>query len=168
MLFRESGRRLHHRRAQIQICQYLMCSYCCGQPTTLDHVCVVASSGERDGRVWLRLQHSAVGMEGRYWCKKDAITPEDYDSINWVAAKKSLKEAPRGMQRFHGKFASRHIGVGRMMILRKDWGHSKCPLCGHDEETTQHVIKCPDARATKVWNSSMDNLNIYWAERTGH
>ena len=101
----------------------------------------------------------------RYWCRKDSISPEQYESINWTAAKKSLQEAPRGMQRFHGKFASRHIGVGRMMKIRKEWGHSRCPLCGCNEETTQHVIQCPDARATKVWNSSMEDLNTWLKEQ---
>ena len=93
-----------------------------------------------------------------YWQKKDGITNDAWDDINWKASKGALKEQPRGMKRFGAKFATRHITTGRMMKLRQEWTHSTCPQCGAPEETTEHVCKCPAEKAQEMWKISMKKL----------
>ena len=78
-----------------------------------------------------------------YWQKKHDLTEEDMETINWSASKKALKAMPRGQRWFHAKFSTGHCAVGRMMLLRKEWNHSRCPGCSADIETTRHVLQCP-------------------------
>ncbi len=79
-----------------------------------------------------------------YWQRKHAITDEAWETINWKASKQALKEQPRGTKRWHGKHATGHCGVGRMMKICQEWTESVCPLCGEDNETCEHVLKCKD------------------------
>ena len=105
--------------------------------------------------VW-ELYHNTKIKE--YWEDKDNLNPEKYKQVNWQASKTAQKETSRAMRRFQAKFATRFIGCGRMMKLRHHWSHSKCPLCGHEEETTMHVLQCQDSRAKEVWDKSMEAL----------
>ena len=45
-----------------------------------------------------------------------------------------------------------------MMKIRKHWDHSKCPRCGHDEETTEHVVQCATAATQAVWDNGIAKL----------
>jgi hypothetical protein len=98
-----------------------------------------------------------------YWAKKDDIPPEALTVVNWRASKLALKEQPRGLRRWHAKWASRHCSVGRMMKLRKEWTHNRCPLCGIQEETTIHVLRC--AKATTTWSLTMEKLKLWMEEQ---
>jgi hypothetical protein len=99
-----------------------------------------------------------------YWERKDGIPTEKTHQVNWKASKLALKEQPRGLQRWHAKWATRHCAVGRMMKIRKEWSHNKCPLCGQQEETTLHVIQC--TRATNIWNQTLAELRIWLDEQS--
>jgi hypothetical protein len=98
-----------------------------------------------------------------YWERKDGIPLAVKTQVNWRASKIALKEQPRGLQRWHAKWASRHCPVGRMMKIRKEWTHNKCPLCGQQEETTVHVLRCTEA--TGVWRQTLEALKIWLEEQ---
>jgi hypothetical protein len=99
-----------------------------------------------------------------YWERKDGIPLEKKAQVNWKASKQALKEQPRGLQRWHAKWATRHCAVGRMMKIRKEWAHSTCPLCGNQEETTTHVLQCTEA--TRIWNITLGALNTWLEEQS--
>jgi len=61
-----------------------------------------------------------------------------------------------------------HSATGCMMYLWGKWDNALCPCCGHDPETTQHVLICPNPcmhleYCSKVllleqWLSSVDTM----------
>ena len=99
-----------------------------------------------------------------YWERKDGTPIGKTNQVNWKTAKLALKEQPRGLQRWHAKWATRHCAVGRMMKIRKEWSHNKCPLCGQQEETTLHVLQC--TKASNIWNQTLANLRIWMEEQS--
>ena len=105
----------------------------------------------------------------QFWVKdKKDLKEEHWPMADWTANKTAIKEQPKGMQRFICKFTSRHIAVGRMMLKRQHWNHSRCPLCGAEEETTKHVLQCPDIRAQKTWRISLGKLKIWMELQNTH
>jgi hypothetical protein len=50
------------------------------------------------------------------------------------------------------------------MLFRKEWTHSKCPCCGADNETSEHVIKCPSQQSRKIFLDALDSL-AEWMEK---
>ena len=97
-----------------------------------------------------------------YWQTKNSITDQQWEDINWPAASKALKELPLGQRRFHAKFSTSHIATGKMMLIRKQWPHSKCPRCGTSGEDTRHVIRCPAAPGS--WSTALQDLRK-WMNR---
>lgn len=59
------------------------------------------------------------------------------------------------------KRSTEHCATGKMMLLRKEWPNSNCPRCGHEEETTEHVLKCPGG--DEVWQKAIKSLET-WME----
>ena len=94
-----------------------------------------------------------------YWQQKHDITDPQWEDINWKASQQALQELPIGQRRFHAKFATSHIATGKMMLIRKQWPHSKCPRCGADQEDTKHVIQCPAAPGK--WSSAIEGLQTW-------
>ena len=97
-----------------------------------------------------------------YWQKKQAITDDQWDDINWDAAQKASKEQSLGKRRWNAKYATSHCATGKMMKIRKQWVHSKCPRCGAPNEDTRHVAKCPEGR--KTWDTSLAKLKRWMTE----
>ena len=86
------------------------------------------------------------------------MTDEQFDSIDWKAAQKALKERPTGLRRWQAKFMTSHCATGKMMKIRKQWTHSKCPRCGAEEEDTRHVCQCPHPEARAKINQAIKRI----------
>ena len=54
-----------------------------------------------------------------------------------------------------------------MLEIYKHQKHSKCPRCLTDNETTSHVLRCPEASAQTTWQTEMDNLHTWIIEKKG-
>ena len=63
------------------------------------------------------------------------------------------------MRRFVSKWVSHHISVGRMMLFCSNRYTSECPCCGHHEETTIHVLRCPAASCRVKWNEELNQID---------
>jgi hypothetical protein len=50
-----------------------------------------------------------------------------------------------------------------MMKIRKEWSHNKCPLCGQQEETTVHVLRCTEASG--VWRQTVEAFKTWLEEQ---
>ena len=74
-----------------------------------------------------------------------------YMDIDWDVMKSTTSELSFAMRRFVSKWTSHHIGVGRMMNLRKSRVCNKCPRCGEDNKDTLHVLRCRSKSARKCW-----------------
>jgi hypothetical protein len=100
----------------------------------------------------------------QYWTAKHNITDAQWQDINWKAAKTAQKEQPLGKNRWAWKNSTDHCATGRMMLRRKEWVNSKCPVCGAPDETTRHVQQCRDERCRARWKASMDALKTWMTE----
>jgi len=96
-----------------------------------------------------------------YWQRKHAINDENWNNIHWEASKQALKAQPLGLQRWFAKHSTGHCAVGRMMLLRREWNHSRCPQCGEANETTLHVLRCPSPKARTQWKTSIAKLTSW-------
>lgn len=48
------------------------------------------------------------------------------------------------------------------------WDNSHCPRCKEDNETTTHVLICPDEDAGREWRNRVANLGIWLLEMDTH
>jgi hypothetical protein len=94
-----------------------------------------------------------------YWINKGKIPLEEIHSIDWINSEKAIKRLPFSRQLWISKFSSGHCAVGRMMKIRKEWTHDKCPLCLEDNETNDHVLLCQDPRALQQWDTLATKLD---------
>jgi len=78
--------------------------------------------------------------------KKEFISPAGFPLINFLALSKVLTATSPLYRLWFSKFVSGHSATGRMMHLWGKWDNALCPCCGHDPETTRHVLVCPDPR----------------------
>jgi hypothetical protein len=94
-----------------------------------------------------------------YWITKGKIPLEEIHSIDWINSEKAIKRLPFSKQLWISKFSSGHCAVGKMMKIRKEWTHDKCPLCFEDNETNDHVLLCQDPRALQHWDTLATKLD---------
>ena len=84
------------------------------------------------------------------------ISPQD---IDWEVMRRVSEEQSFAMRRFVSKWVSHHISVGRMMVFRSSRDTLECPCCGHQEETTIHVLRCPASSCRLKWNKELHHLD---------
>ena len=77
-----------------------------------------------------------------------------------------MQKLPQGSKRWLVKQLSGHIGVGHMLKKRKWQKHSKCPLCGTDNEKTSHVLRCQDKKSKVNFKEKLDETLIPTMEST--
>ncbi len=94
-----------------------------------------------------------------YWVDKGQIPITEIHSIDWVNSEKAIKRLPFSKQLWISKFSSGHRAVGKMMKIRKEWTHDKCPLCLDDNETNEHVLLCQDPRTLLHWETVAEKLD---------
>ena len=64
--------------------------------------------------------------------------------VSFPALSAALKSASPLYWLWFSKFVSGHSVTGCMMFLWRKWDNALCPCCGHDPETTWHVLICSD------------------------
>ena len=96
----------------------------------------------------------------KWWRFKQRIKPDvSNEDIDWEVMQRVSEELSFGMRRFVSKWVSHHISVGRMMKFRSERNSSKCPCCGHGEETTIHVLRCPASSCRLRWTKELHTLD---------
>lgn len=93
-----------------------------------------------------------------YWHARAGVPNDSYQSVWWEASKCAVQDLSVGYRRWRVKFATGHCGVGHHQRIIGMQNHARCPRCSQDEETTIHVIRCPEAGATARWKSNLAKL----------
>jgi len=121
---------------------------------------VVSFKGTKLSRFDLHTMYTETyGEETKaLWAERHHISPQAMESIDWKASHKALKREPLGKRRWLCKHISGHCGVGRQLLRRHWQDHDHCPLCDQPDETTKHVVTCPDVRAANCWLEGVDAL----------
>jgi len=82
--------------------------------------------------------------------KKQFISSAGFPLINFPALSTTLKATSPLYQLWFSKLVLGHSATGHMMYLWGKWVNALCPCCGHNPETTQHVLICPDPCMTWI------------------
>lgn len=101
-----------------------------------------------------------TGTALEYWTRKHRLDYSTTLTIDWDICGEALHSLSFSRRRRLVKQASGHLGVGKVL---QRWGlqnHSECPCC-QGEETPTHVIRCPDPRATTVWETTLSKLSAW-------
>ena len=93
----------------------------------------------------------------------DPVWDDLWNMIDWKAHGRAFRDIPLGKKRWLTKHASGHCGVGRMLQRWKWQSHSECPRCGQDDESTPHILRCPDIGARAHWRACLHHLT-HWMQ----
>ena len=70
----------------------------------------------------------------------------------------AANNVPAWQRRWLTKFSYGMCGVGKWLYRWKDQPHTKCPRCLTDNETVEHVVRCPHADASLIWTTGVEEL----------
>ncbi len=90
--------------------------------------------------------------------QKQLLSPESFKLVDWESRKSATASLPDQLSMWAAKFISGHCAVGRTMLRRKQWDHSNCPCCAAPDETTQHVLQCPDPGLRQMYGAGIASL----------
>lgn len=93
-----------------------------------------------------------------YWKSKGKLDKTPATHVAWAELGTAMQESKLTRRHWVTKHCTKRCAVGRVMLRRKEWTHSKCPRCGQDNETTTHVLTCTFPDAKQLWEDSIANL----------
>jgi len=97
-----------------------------------------------------------------YWVSKGLIRPDAVKTVNWSALSLA-RETPALARRFWvSKFASNHCAVGTRLHQRQLTDSPSCPRGCPEEETSQHVLSCPNGN--DLWDS-LASILLQWGRK---
>ena len=92
----------------------------------------------------------------QYWTKSikrsgvtrpPVFTRQQLSRIDTICIQKAWDSEPAHKKRFICKMSVNQLATGRYMKRMCFWASDQCPRCGADNETTMHVIRCPNPSA---------------------
>ena len=75
--------------------------------------------------------------------------------INWDAMQSANSKLSIHEHILVTKHVSRFASVGKNMKRRGEWKNSKCPRCGGIDETTHHIVLCPNVEDTHSYEDAV-------------
>ena len=69
-----------------------------------------------------------------------------------------LKSETINMRQWTMKFVTGFCATGSRMAYNKQWPTADCPQCGYPQETTSHILQCPQPEAQSLWDSTILQL----------
>ena len=88
------------------------------------------------------------------WHKRDNL-PLDPKEICWEESRLAIRRLPFGLRRWRGKFLTNCSGFALTLQTWQYQESSACPLCNLPEENRDHLLQCPDPRATEQFRKSI-------------
>jgi hypothetical protein len=100
------------------------------------------------------LRRATTGLIGRtYWENKgQKIGAARAEAVEWPVMGKAMKQLPIHRRHWITKHHTGFCSVGKAMLQRKEWTHARCPRCGHEPETTEHLWTCKTPETNTLWN----------------
>ena len=104
-----------------------------------------------------------------YWQdNRHSFPTEQEQTISWHSITKAFKTWPWGKTKWMTKFWTGFAPVGRVMKRRKEWQHDMCPRCFSTNETSMHVLQCPEQSSRTQWETSISKLEETLVELRTH
>ena len=102
-----------------------------------------------------------------YLIHKSKVQQHQLKQIDWDARKKTHNNMTKTKNTWACKWLTGFCSIGIMLNVYKYQKHAKCPRCNADNESLQHVLKCPDTRAQQLWFSEIDKLHTWIIDNKG-
>jgi hypothetical protein len=93
------------------------------------------------------------------------VNAEGFHLVDWKSLERAMKESTIQQRHWISKRAARDCGCNYIRFKRKERKDDGCPFCGA-RETVVHVLTCPSAEPTQVWEKSLTELKC-WMEQQG-
>ena len=100
----------------------------------------------------------AEKISHQWWLSKGRYNLNDIPLIHWEVCGSASATQSKNNQKFTSKWTTGHLATGRKMALWKKRAMDNCPFCLEPDEHTFHILTCPHAEATKVWDSSLETF----------
>jgi hypothetical protein len=75
-----------------------------------------------------------------------------------------MSASPQLYQLWASKQVTRFCATGRMMLAMKMWDNDRCPCCKAAEETTTHILICPDPEMMECFTAVLADLELWLTE----
>ena len=100
----------------------------------------------------------------RYFSKKNRIHPADFDLVDFHALGRAMTGWPQMFRLFYTKHITGCCQVNHFRNAISEGAiPAACPCCGHQDETTSHVLVCEDPTRRKLYFESVEKLR-QWLE----
>ena len=90
-----------------------------------------------------------------YWIDKGVLTSETSKMVYFDAIDKASSLSKLSLRIFISKWASGHLGTGKVVVRNKYRFDGSCPFCLHPNEDTHHIMDCQHEEATSIWNKHL-------------
>ena len=87
-----------------------------------------------------------------HMAKKGILHADAFSHVDWNAMERVMEELALSHQLWAAKHVHGWCAVGKRMKQWQLWDSSTCPCCQAVEETSHHVVICPDNRMQEEWN----------------
>ena len=91
----------------------------------------------------------------QWWIKTGRVNAQTWDAINWTTVKQTLSTTTFARKRFIIKWVTNTHPTGMRMKMMRMRESPICPRCLQAEESLSHVIRCPHAHNTRIWQRSL-------------
>jgi hypothetical protein len=99
--------------------------------------------------------HLSSKIAKDYWTKKGVLSEQTMHLIYFPALERASNLAPLSRRIFISKWASGHIGTGKVVVRNQYRHDGACPFCLHPLEDTAHILDCHHDEALTSWNKSL-------------
>jgi hypothetical protein len=93
-----------------------------------------------------------------YWQGKGRFGSGSPDMVDWQHQERAIKATTASRVQFMSKHASGFCGVGKKMVQMGFWNEAKCCRCGFPVEDSEHVSRCSQPEASRVWDGALSTL----------
>lgn len=95
------------------------------------------------------------------WIKRERITSQTVEMVNWKAQGKAWKNSSIGHRRFIGKWVSNVTPTGEKLQEWKMRLDGQCPFCFKPKENRDHILRCNNKDSIAIWNKAITEFDEF-------
>jgi hypothetical protein len=103
----------------------------------------------------------------QHWMKGHIISGYTESFVDWEATQRSQRNISKSRQWWMSKWMTDFCGMGIMLVQYSYQKHSKCLYSQQSNESTAHIIQCPNPDAISLWEMEVHNLHKWMQDNYG-
>jgi hypothetical protein len=96
------------------------------------------------------LHHISFNIATSYWIDKGMLTKDNSSLVFFNAISKASSLSRLSMRIFISKWASGHLGTGKVVVRNNYRLEGSCPFCLYPNEDTAHILDCQHGESLKM------------------